>query len=75
MSLPLLRGRELKSPSRPERSTPAAGKTEVNQLPRIGKARKGKPVLRFPVGAETQAFYRRFYPGTSSADWNDWHWQ
>ncbi|HTW36016.1 MAG TPA: KamA family radical SAM protein [Rhizomicrobium sp.] len=27
------------------------------------------------MGAETQAFYRRFYPGTSSADWNDWHWQ
>ena len=75
MSLPLLRGRELKSPSRPERSTPASGTQDSNQLPRIGKARTGKPALRFPVGAETQAFYRRFYPGTSSADWNDWHWQ
>jgi lysine 2,3-aminomutase len=75
MSLPLLRGRELKSPARPERSTPVAGKSSSDQLPRIGGARKGKPVLRFPVGAETQAFYRRFYPGTSSADWNDWHWQ
>jgi lysine 2,3-aminomutase len=77
MSLPLLRGRELKSPARPERSAPVSGKpsAEVNPLPRIGGARKGKPALRFPVGAETQAFYRRFYPGTSSADWNDWHWQ
>jgi lysine 2,3-aminomutase len=75
MSLPLLRGREIKSPARPERSTPVAGKSSSDQLPRIGGARKGKPVLRFPVGAETQAFYRRFYPGTSSADWNDWHWQ
>ena len=75
MSLPLLRGRELKSPARPERSTPVSGKSSSDQLPRIGGARKGKPVLRFPVAAETQAFYRRFYPGTSSADWNDWHWQ
>ena len=75
MSLPLLRGRKIKSPARPERSTPVAGKSSSDQLPRIGGARKGKPVLRFPVGAETQAFYRRFYPGTSSADWNDWHWQ
>ncbi len=75
MSLPLLRGRELKSPARPERSTPVSGKPSSDQLPRIGGARKGKPALRFPVGAETQAFYRRFYPGTSSADWNDWHWQ
>jgi lysine 2,3-aminomutase len=69
----LLRGRELTA--RSERSTPVAGKSSSDQLPRIGGARKGKPVLRFPVGAETQAFYRRFYPGTSSADWNDWHWQ
>jgi len=75
MSLPLLRGRELKSPSRSDRSKPASGNPEVNQLPRIGGARKGKPVFRFPVSAETQAFYRRFYPGTSSVDWNDWHWQ
>jgi lysine 2,3-aminomutase len=73
MSLPLLRGRELTA--RSERSTPVAGKSSSDQLPRIGGARKGKPVLRFPVAAETQAFYRRFYPGTSSADWNDWHWQ
>jgi lysine 2,3-aminomutase len=75
MSLPLLRGRELKPPSRPDRSTPVSGKPSPETVPRIGSARKGKPVLRFPVSAETQAFYRRFYPGTSSADWNDWHWQ
>jgi lysine 2,3-aminomutase len=31
--------------------------------------------LRFPVTSETKAFYRRFYPGTSTADWNDWRWQ
>jgi lysine 2,3-aminomutase len=27
------------------------------------------------VSAETRAFYRRFFPDTSPADWNDWHWQ
>jgi lysine 2,3-aminomutase len=31
--------------------------------------------LRFPVGDETRAFYRRFYPGTSTIQWNDWRWQ
>ena len=77
MSLHLVRGRELKPPSRAER--PKSHSSETTQspdaIPRIGKARKGKPVLRFPVSAETRAFYRRFYPETSSAEWNDWHWQ
>ncbi len=79
MSLQLLRGRELKPPSRTTRSKPDASagtqSIEAIPLPRIGGAPKGKPVLRFPVGAETRAFYRRFYPGTSAAEWNDWHWQ
>lgn len=76
MSLQLLRGRELKPPSRPNRS-PKAVSTPDNapSLPRIGKAARSKTVLRFPVGEETRAFYRRFYPGTSQAEWNDWHWQ
>jgi lysine 2,3-aminomutase len=34
-----------------------------------------KVELRFPVGSDSRAFYRRFYPGTSAADWNDWRWQ
>jgi lysine 2,3-aminomutase len=79
MSLQLLRGREIKPPPRAARSKPDASagtqSTETNPLPRIGGAPKGKPVLRFPVSAETRAFYRRFYPGTSTAEWNDWHWQ
>jgi lysine 2,3-aminomutase len=32
-------------------------------------------MLRFPVNPETRSFYRRFYPGTSTAEWNDWRWQ
>jgi lysine 2,3-aminomutase len=27
------------------------------------------------VGEETRDFYRRVYPGTTTAEWNDWHWQ
>ena len=34
-----------------------------------------KKLLRFPVGSGTRDFYRRFYPGTSTAEWNDWRWQ
>jgi len=75
MGLQLLRGRELKPPSRQGRSTPGTPSTDATPLPRIGGARQGKPVLRFPVGAETRAFYPRFYPATSSVEWNDWHWQ
>jgi lysine 2,3-aminomutase len=78
MSLQLLRGREPKPLPRTGRQKPVAdSKTEIRdtkEIPRIGKA-KAKPALRFPVNAETRAFYRRFYPGTTTAEWNDWHWQ
>lgn len=82
MSLQVVRGRELKPPSRQVRPEPDArsgAKTSQNsQIPRIGKASRQvskKALLRFPVSEETRAFYRRFYPGTTTAEWNDWHWQ
>ena len=34
-----------------------------------------KVELRFPVSSDARAFYRRFYPGTTPAEWNDWRWQ
>jgi lysine 2,3-aminomutase len=34
-----------------------------------------KVELRFPVGSDSRAFYRRFYAGTTAAEWNDWRWQ
>jgi lysine 2,3-aminomutase len=76
MSLPLLRGRELKPPLRRVelRSNPSLAFRQANEIPTIGRARR-KPVLRFPVNPDTRAFYRLFYPGTSPAEWNDWHWQ
>ena len=78
MSLQLLRGQTAKSPLRAGQEKPAASTVlqsqNAKQLSRIGQA-KAKPRLSFPVGEETRAFYRRFYPGTTTAEWNDWHWQ
>jgi lysine 2,3-aminomutase len=73
-----MRGHNAKLSPRAGQEKPAARTVlqaqNAKQLERIGKA-KSKPRLAFPVGEETRAFYRRFYPGTTSADWNDWHWQ
>ena len=71
MGLQLLRGREQKPPLREVRGT-GAHLQEATQVTNIGAARTA---LRFPVNPDTKAFYRRFYPGTTAADWNDWHWQ
>lgn len=78
MSLQLLRGREPKPPLRTGREKPVASTIlqtrSTKEIPTIGRP-KAKPALRFPVSDETRAFYRRFYPGTTTAEWNDWHWQ
>ncbi len=78
MSLQVLRGRALQPPLRPVPAEPgdAAGPTPhlPVQLP-SQTAHKAKGALRFPVGAESRSFYRKFYPGTSSIEWNDWRWQ
>src|SRR5580698_10198336 len=78
MSLQLLPGRESKPPLRTGDQKPVASPTlqtrTAKEIPQIGKA-KAKPALRFPVSPETRAFYRRFYPGTTTTEWNDWHWQ
>ncbi|WP_317054856.1 KamA family radical SAM protein [Roseovarius rhodophyticola] len=39
--------------------------------PRRARAR----AERFPIGPETGAFRRRFFPDATLADWNDWRWQ
>jgi lysine 2,3-aminomutase len=74
----MLRGRELKPPPRAVRAKSGVSSgtqsDQTKSLPRIG-APRAKPALRFPVSPETRAFYRRFYPGTTTAEWNDWHWQ
>jgi lysine 2,3-aminomutase len=78
MRLQVLRGRELKPPLRvvaPERTVHSklAG-WDQKQIPGNGKEAR-RPALRFPVNPETKSFYRRFHPGTSVTEWNDWHWQ
>jgi lysine 2,3-aminomutase len=62
----MLRGRELKPPPRAVRA-----KSGVSSGTQSDQTKS----LRFPVSPETRAFYRRFYPGTTTAEWNDWHWQ
>ncbi|HEY1630375.1 MAG TPA: KamA family radical SAM protein [Rhizomicrobium sp.] len=78
MSLQLLRGREDKPPSRTGRQKPVASAVlqpqKASEIPTIGRKRP-KPRLRFPVGEATREFYARVYPGTTTAEWNDWHWQ
>ncbi|MDE2133751.1 MAG: KamA family radical SAM protein [Alphaproteobacteria bacterium] len=76
MSLQAARGRELKPPLRPVPNRPALASPlrETNKVTSIAAA-YSRAALRFPVNPETRAFYRRFYPGTSTLDWNDWRWQ
>src|SRR5690242_13454216 len=77
MNLQLLRGRDLRPPSR--RASVPAVVSETNSPSLISpsplEAPARKKALSFPVNRDTRAFYRRFYPETSTAEWNDWRWQ
>jgi lysine 2,3-aminomutase len=80
MSLQVLRGRELKPPLR-GRSSARADRRSATHLGEAGKVQalretpEKKTALRFPVSPETRSFYRKFYPDTSTVEWNDWRWQ
>jgi lysine 2,3-aminomutase len=54
---------------------PDSSNSAATPLPLPAKAPVRKPLLRFPVNPDTRSFYRRFYPGTTTAEWNDWRWQ
>ncbi len=78
MSLQLVRGHDLRPPSREPRKRPAAdaGFPSEGVTPLLSpELRLHRLAPRFPVSPETSEFYRRFWPGTTRADWNDWHWQ
>ncbi len=79
MSFQIVRGRDPKPPLRAVRGGSGTAADlhlqEATTLPLPAKAPARKPLLRFPVNSETRAFYRRFYPGTTTAEWNDWRWQ
>ncbi len=74
MSLQALRGRELKPPLRPVRTRPAASPS-LRDASTAQQVTAPRAIPRFPVNSETRAFYRHFFPGTSTAEWNDWRWQ
>jgi lysine 2,3-aminomutase len=75
----MLRRRELKPPLRSIRPKPDTHSTsptkDTNTLPKIGAVAPRAGALRFPVSSESKAFYRRFFPNTSTVEWNDWRWQ
>ena len=84
MSLHLVRGRVLKPPQRDVSTEPVIRKSQINGTPLKEASKvealpppkpKAKAALRFPVNPETRAFYRKFYPSTSTREWNDWRWQ
>jgi lysine 2,3-aminomutase len=54
---------------------PDSSNSAATPLPLPAKTPVRKPLLRFPVNPDTRSFYRRFYPGTTTAEWNDWRWQ
>ena len=77
MGLQIARGREAKPPLRPVRKSPdtAPGASPpASNVTNISAPASGAG-LRFPTNPQTRAFYRRFYPGTGPAEWNDWRWQ
>jgi len=76
MSLQIARGREAKPPLRtirPRQDVRPQLKEALGAQPLAVPAKK--VALRFPVNPETRAFYKTFYPGTSTVEWNDWRWQ
>lgn len=77
MNVQLLRGRDLRPPSRRAQISPVASESSLptELIPPRTKGPTRKKALRFPVNRETRAFYRRFYPDTTAAEWNDWRWQ
>ena len=67
-------------PSRPQATSQSFSKTHslINALAPAHKPRLDEVVVRlerFPVGPQTRAFRKRFYPEIDAAQWNDWRWQ
>ena len=72
MGLEIARGRAIRSATRSLRKNPDdSARAPIAKLNLPGP----KAELRFPIGQASRAFYRRFWPGTGPAEWNDWRWQ
>jgi lysine 2,3-aminomutase len=67
-------------PNRPQATSRLLTKTHslINTLAPAHKSQLDTVVVRmerFPVGPQTRAFRKRFYPEIDAAQWNDWRWQ
>jgi len=62
---------ELTTESAPSSYTLFASSNRLDWL--FGKSSKRPP--SFDICPAAQAFRRRFFPDTTVAEWNDWHWQ
>ncbi|HXL69634.1 MAG TPA: hypothetical protein VN935_00225, partial [Rhizomicrobium sp.] len=76
MALEMARGRAIRTATRSFRKNQDDAALRDIRAP-IAKLRVEDPKaeLRFPVSQSLRAFYRRFWPGTGPAEWNDWRWQ
>jgi len=76
MALEMARGRAIRTATRSFRKNQDDAALRDIRAP-IAKLRVEAPKaeLRFPVSQSLRAFYRRFWPGTGPAEWNDWRWQ
>src|SRR5580692_3187261 len=76
MALEMARGRAIRTATRSFRKNQDDAALRETRAP-IAKLRVPGPKaeLRFPVSQSLRAFYRRFWPGTGPAEWNDWRWQ
>ena len=65
------------APSEPEEPPSPDGTRLQTTLDLISEAPPAARPARpsFPIGPEARAFRRRFFPGVSSEEWNDWRWQ
>src|SRR5262245_49895830 len=79
-----LRGGELRPPGettpaprrRRDEKPPSTSELPASNPTTAAKTlQPGRKVNRFPVSSEAREFYKRFYPGSSPDDWNDWRWQ
>lgn len=78
MGLPIARGvsNALRSGNQTRRKAPPILVTDgAPQMEAPAREPVRKAVQLFPASAQSRAFYRRFYPGTGPAEWNDWRWQ
>lgn len=76
MALEMARGRAIRTATRSFRKNQDDAALRETRAPVTKFHLPGpKAELRFPVSQSLRVFYRRFWPGSGPAEWNDWRWQ